>query len=169
LSTNYEDVLSFFTPDEFRREERGAHRRPARPAEAHARLAVRQEIIERVTAKAGLPAPSCCTPRRCTGCSSTFWFQRTPVTLIETFTSFTDDSEPGPWAERHRLPERYVAAKFYGNTALPDTPDNRAFISTYLAELTQHIDVVLLNTADRFDDHDDFPPELRAACTPSST
>ena len=45
-----------------------------------------------------------------------------------------------------RLPERYVAAKFYGNTALPDTPENHAFVASYLEELTRHIDVVLLNT-----------------------
>jgi hypothetical protein len=62
---------------------------------------------------------------------------------------------------RSQLPERYVAAKFYGNTALPDTPDNRAFISSYLSELAQHIDVVLLNTGHRFDDHEDFPPQLK--------
>jgi len=59
------------------------------------------------------------------------------------------------------LPERYVAAKFYGNTALPDTPDNRAFTTSFLADLAQHTDVVLLNTGHRFDDHDDFSPQIR--------
>jgi hypothetical protein len=57
---------------------------------------------------------------------------------------------------RGRLPERYVAAKFYGNTALPDTPENQAFVASYLEELTRHIDVVLLNTGQRFDDHEDI-------------
>jgi hypothetical protein len=50
-----------------------------------------------------------------------------------------------------------VAAKFYGNTALPDSPENRAFMAAYLQELTQHTDVVLLNTGHRFDDHEDMP------------
>jgi hypothetical protein len=59
------------------------------------------------------------------------------------------------------LPKDYVAAKFYGNVALPPTPDNRAFVTNYLVDLAQHVDVVLLNTAQRFDDHDDFPPGLR--------
>jgi hypothetical protein len=39
------------------------------------------------------------------------------------------------------LPERYVAAKFYGNIALPPTPDNGAFVSSYLTDLAQQIDV----------------------------
>jgi hypothetical protein len=54
------------------------------------------------------------------------------------------------------LPERYVAAKFYGNTALPDTPENQAFVASYLEELTRYVDVVLLNTGQRFDDHEDI-------------
>jgi len=73
-----------------------------------------------------------------------------------------DSASSQPWPERHLLPARYVAAKFYGNTALPDTPENRAFIAAFLTDLTQHVDVVLLNTADRFDDHDDYPPSLRS-------
>ena len=50
-----------------------------------------------------------------------------------------------------------MAAKFYGNTALPDTPDNHAFMASYLERLTEHTDVVLLNTGHQFDDHEDMP------------
>jgi hypothetical protein len=57
---------------------------------------------------------------------------------------------------RNHLPQRYVAAKFYSNTALPDTPENHAFVASYLDELTRHTDVVLLNTPHRFDDHADI-------------
>ena len=161
LTSSYEDVLDFYSPEEFRK------KNEERIADQHGRLKhmhvsrFDKEIIERVTARRGLRGAKLLHPSEMYRLFEPFWFQRTPVTLIETFTSFSTIPPTEPWAERHRLPERYVAAKFYGNTALPDTPGNRAFISAYLAELTQHIDVVLLNTADRFDDHDDFPPELR--------
>jgi hypothetical protein len=90
-----------------------------------------------------------------------FWFQRAPITLVEAFTQFVKIPPQEPWALRQQLPERYVAAKFYGNSALPDTAENRAFIASFLSELTRHVDVVLLNTGVRFDDHEDIPPQLR--------
>ncbi len=161
LTTNYEDVLGFYSPDEFRR------RNEQRIHEQHGRLkhmhvsAFDTEIIDRVIAKRGLSGAKLLHPSEMYRLFEHFWFQRAPVTLIESFASFSAIPPLEPWRLRGELPERYIAAKFYGNTALPDTPDNRAFITSFLAELTQHIDVVLLNTADRYDDHDDFAPAFK--------
>ena len=44
--------------------------------------------------------------------------------------------------------------------ALPGTPENRRFVSNYLTDLARNIDVVLVNTPQRFDEQDDYPPEL---------
>jgi hypothetical protein len=162
ITSHYEDVFSFFTPDEFRR------KNDERIAAQHGRqkhMSVSpfdREIIERVAAKRGLHGAKLLHPSDMYRLFEHFWFQRTPVTLIESFTRFGVIPPSAPWVDRHLLPQRYVAAKFYGNTALPDTPENRAFIASFLTDLTQHVDVVLLNTADRFDDHDDFPPSLRS-------
>jgi hypothetical protein len=94
-----------------------------------------------------------------------FWLQRAPVTLVEAFTRFSMIAAPAVGGAEDavlaHLPERYVAAKFYGNSALPDTPANRAFAADYLSELAHNVDVVLLNTRDQFDDHQDFPSALR--------
>jgi len=161
LTTNYEDVFSFYTPHEFRQknDERIALQRGTLK---HLYVSpFDQEIVDRVTATRSLRDAKLLHPSEMYRLFEYFWFQRAPVTLIESFTSFATIAAAGPWPLRNQLPDRYVAAKFYGNTALPDTPENRAFISTVLAQLTEQIDVVLLNTADRFDDHDDFPPELR--------
>ena len=120
-----------------------------------------REIVARVTEKRGLRGVKLLHPSVMYRLFDNFWFQRAPITLVEAFTSFG----PLPPVElgdlRAHLPERYVAAKFYGNTALPDTPDNRAFMSSYLQQLTEHVDVVLLNTGHRFDDHADLPAENR--------
>jgi hypothetical protein len=161
LSTHYEDVLSYFTPDEFRRqnEERIAAQRGRLKHLEVSRFD--KEIIRRVKEARGLSGTQLLHPSEMYRLFEHFWFQRAPVTLIEAFTNFSVLPPGGPWPERDRLPQRYVAAKFYGNAALPDTPDNRAFISTLLSDLAQDLDIVLLNTADRYDDHDDYPPELR--------
>jgi hypothetical protein len=82
------------------------------------------------------------------------------VTLVEAFTSFEPLTAPTGSDIRRHLPGRYVAAKFYGNAALPSTLENARFVASYVADLARHTDVVLLNTAQRFDDHSDFPKEL---------
>jgi hypothetical protein len=156
LTTNYEDVLSFYSPDEFRA------LNDARIVEQGGRLKhvemsrFDNDIIAKVIDKRRLRGARVLHPSTMYRLFDPFWFQRVPITLIEAFTSFG----PLPSVElgdlRSHLPQRYVAAKFYGNMALPDTPGNHAFVASYLEELTRHIDVVLLNTGQRFDDHEDM-------------
>ena len=161
ITDNYEDVLSFYTPDEFRQ------RNEARIVEQKGRLkhveisSFDREIVAKVTERRGLKGVKILHPSVMYGLFDAFWFQRAPITLVEAFTSFTPVPPVDLGALRDHLPSRYVAAKFYGNTALPDTPDNHAFMTTYLEELTQHTDVVLLNTGHRFDDHEDMSPRSR--------
>jgi hypothetical protein len=161
LTTNYEDVLSYYTPDEFRR------RNEERIAAQYGRLkhlevsSFDRDIIARVTEARGLHGAAVLHPSEMYRLFEHFWFQRAPVTLVEAFTSFAPLPPTEPLALRSALPARYVAAKFYGNSALPETPENRAFVASFLADLAQHVDVVLLNTADRYDDHADYPAALK--------
>jgi hypothetical protein len=120
-----------------------------------------REIIDHVRQKRGLRDAVLLHPSEMYRLFEPFWFQRAPITLVESFVRFAPMSRLEPWPLRHQLPERYVAAKFYGNTALPDTPENRAFTASFLADLAQHTDVVLLNTGHRFDDHEDFSAQVR--------
>jgi hypothetical protein len=162
LTPHYEDVLRYYTPDEFRQrnEERIlAQRGRLKHMEVSA---FDREIIARVKQERRLQDAVLLHPSEMYKLFEAFWFQRAPITLVESFTQFAAIPAPsGPWPLRSQLPERYVAAKFYGNTALPDTPENRAFIASFLSDLAQHIDVVLLNTGVRFDDHEDIPPLAR--------
>jgi hypothetical protein len=156
ITTNYEDVLSFYSPEQFR------VRNDARIVEQRGRLkhvevsSFDREIIAKVTEKRGLSGVRLLHPSTMYRLFDHFWFQRVPVTLIEAFTSFGALPPVDPGELRNHLPPRYVAAKFYSNTALPDTPENHAFVASYLDELTRHTDVVLLNTPHRFDDHSDI-------------
>ncbi|MEQ1757966.1 MAG: hypothetical protein ABL986_06570 [Vicinamibacterales bacterium] len=162
ITPNYEDIFSIYTPDQFRQAN------DARINEQEGRLkhlgisSFDQTIIDKVVAKRGIKAPLVLHPSLMYRVFTLFWFQKTSLALLESFTSFSalPSLELGPL--RAHLPDRYVAAKFYGNTALPETPENRAFAASYLEELTQHTDVVLLNTGHRFDDHEDMPRVNRA-------
>jgi hypothetical protein len=157
ITTEYEDIFSFLTPDEFRR---GNDRRILQQEGRMKHLDVSsfdREIVQHVAAKRQLHRPLLLHPSTMYRLFEQFWFQRAPVSLVESFTRFGRLQPPDLGALRSALPERYVAAKFYGNVALPETPESRAFVASYLEELTRHTDVVLLNTGQRFDDHQDLP------------
>ena len=161
ITPHYEEIFSFFTPDEFRRAneqrivEQGGRQKHVQVTSFD------REILARVQAKRGLTGVELLHPSQMYQLFDNFWLQRAPVTLIEAFSVFTSLPAPPPSGILAQLPEQYVAAKFYGNVALPPTPENRQFVASYLADLASHVDVVLLNTSQRFDDHDDFPPSLR--------
>jgi hypothetical protein len=57
-----------------------------------------------------------------------------------------------------RLPDDYVAVRFYFRSSFPDNHENRRFANQMLRRLTETSPVVLLNTGMQFDDHDDFAP-----------
>src|SRR5688572_4534189 len=160
ITPNYEEIFAFFSPDEFRVRNEG------RIEEQEGRLkhleisSFDREIIGRVEAKLGLKGAEVLHPSLMYQLFDHYWYQRTPVTLVEAFTSFEPLTAPTGTDVRRHLPERYVAAKFYGNAALPSTPENGRFVSSYLADLARNNEVVLLNTAQRFDEHADFPKEL---------
>jgi hypothetical protein len=61
---------------------------------------------------------------------------------------------PGPLADK--LPDDYLAVRFYFNNSFPNTPANRRFIASALSDLAERNDVVLLNPRLKLDDHDDF-------------
>lgn len=161
ITPHYEEIFSFMTPDEFRvANERRIVEQGGRQKHIEV-TSFDREILARVQAKRGLSGAELLHPSQMYQLFDHFWLQRTPVTLIEAFSVFTPLPAPPPSGILAQLPEHYVAAKFYGNVALPPTPENRQFVTSYLADLASRVDVVLLNTAQRFDDHDDFPPSLR--------
>ena len=59
-----------------------------------------------------------------------------------------------------KLPDRYVAVRFYYNSAFPETEANRDFVRRLLTRITESTDVVLLNPGFRVDDHSDLRPDV---------
>jgi len=158
FAARYDDIFNYVTPDEFRA------RNDARVTEGGGRLkhtevsAFDRDLLEQVKARHGLQTPELVHPSVMYQLFHLFWMQHAPMTLLESFTSFATIQEaPEEAAIRAQLPARYVCAKFYANTALPDSPENRAFVAGLLERLTATTDVVLLDHGIRFDDHEDYP------------
>ena len=91
-----------------------------------------------------------------------FWFQRAPITLVESFAQFAP--MPPPPSRGRCAASCRTATSPRSSTATrrcPTRPRTAPSSAAFLADLTQHIDVVLLNTGHRFDDHEDLPPQAR--------
>ena len=161
ISPHYTDILSLYSADEFRA------RNDARVHEQKGRLKhidlgeFDRDIVDRVRSARRLGKVRVLHPSLMYNLFNVFWRQQAPITLVEAFSVFRPLPKLPLGGLAAHLPREYVAVKFYGNTALPDTAGNRAFIARALNELTRTSDVVLLNTGRQYDDHADFVPAAR--------
>jgi len=162
LTPNYDDIFTYYAPEEFLR------RNEERIAKQGGRLKhsdispFDKEIAERVARERNLGKYKLLHPSLMYRLFNMYWRQLAPISLVDHFTAFGPLPKQPLGDLAGRLPADYVAVKFYANGALPDTPDNRAFVARVVRELSQASDVVLLNTGVRFDDHVDYPADVRA-------
>jgi hypothetical protein len=63
---------------------------------------------------------------------------------------------PPPLPPSVRLPERFVAVRFYSRISFPASAENRDLVAATLAGIADTMDVVLLDPGTRYDDHEDF-------------
>jgi hypothetical protein len=161
MTTSYRDVFEFYAPDEFRaRNDQRILQQGG--LQKHVEIAdFDQEIIDRVKHAQGLRDVEVLHPSLMYKLFRIFWRLQASVGLVQGFTVHKRIDKPELGSLAAVLPSDYIAVKFYTNNSFPDTAQNRAFIASYLNQLSATGDVVLLNTGVRFDDHDDFQPANR--------
>ncbi len=152
LGARYLDLLSFFTPAEFRSGTEAAKKQwTMSPLDRRA--------VRRATEALGGQRPHLLHPGVMYRLFMPYWKAQATRLRVEEFTTHAPIRvEPLPGLAA-RLPERYIAVRFYFSRAFPDTPDNRAFARTVLAAVSATDDVVLLGSPFQIDDHDDVRPE----------
>ncbi len=161
LTSQYRDVFEFYSPDEFR------VRNDTRIAEQggkqkHIALAeFDQEIVEHVKIATGFDNAEVLHPSLMYNLFRMFWRLRASVGLVQGYTLHRLMKPPPLGNLSAHVPREYVAVKFYANNGFPSTSKNRAFIATCLRKICEEHHVVLLNTGVRFDDHEDFPSDVR--------
>ncbi len=156
MTTNYHDVFDFYTPEEFRtRNDQRILQQGG--LQKHVEIAdFDQEILDRVQTAAGVADAEVLHPSLMYKLFRIFWRLQASVGLVHGFTVHRRMEKPELGDLARELPADYVAVKFYANNSFPDTPSNRAFISSYLRQLSAGHEIVLLNTGIQFDDHGDF-------------
>jgi hypothetical protein len=147
LAAHYVDAFEFVTPDEFRA--------ATQDAKKQRRVgAFDAELVKRVTTARALGRPDLLHPGMMYRLLMPFWKDVASIARVEARAIYTPLASPDDPAVAD-LPREFVAARFYFSECFPETPANRAFVSSTLDELSRHTPVVLLNTPFAVDDHRD--------------
>lgn len=157
VTDNYFDILDFMTPDDYSRfnEERMAQGKQKQRAMSEFDrdiLRITKQVLKQKDVEILHPATMY-------NLFMPYWKRRATIDLVERFAVFCKHPKIDCSDIEDRLPESYIAARFYFNDSFPDTEQNRVFIAQLLGRLTRHHDVVLLNPGFAMDDHTDFSVE----------
>jgi len=153
IGSRYLDIFECFTPEQFR--QKNEQRIRATGGQKHNLVsALDDELIAWVRAKLGVDAVDWLHPKLMYDLFADFWRRRAPVSLVEKHTRYAQYSLPSERPEL-RLPEDFVAVKFYFSAAFPETVENRRFVARLVERLARRTHVVMLNTGIKVDDHDD--------------
>ena len=86
---------------------------------------------------------------------SLFWSGQRAQSFLEAHTRFAPMVGP-TILDPGRLPDAYVAVKFYAARSLPDTPELRRTLRWFVESIAEHTNVVLLDTGLVLDEHTDY-------------
>jgi hypothetical protein len=153
ISSRYVEQFDLFSPEEF------AARNEARRADADQKqLALSgfdQEILSRARASLGIDRAAVCHPSTMFRLMRQFWLGNDSLQTVleyteyEPITAIADVALP-------RLPDQFVAIKFYTGRALMDTPEHRQQLRRLVERIGRRYPVVALNTNLSLDEHADY-------------
>ena len=158
IGARYIDVFDFFTPEQLK--QRNEERMAEGQMKQRALTEFDREVVKLVKLAIERRDAELFHPMYMYRLFYPYWKSRASINLIESFASF----ERLPEIERSdvaaKLPDQYVAVRFYYNSAFPETEENRDFVRRLLTRVTERTDVVLLNPGFRVDDHSDLRPDV---------
>ena len=155
LTSEYLDVFSLFTLDEYRqaneaRWDKAGHQKQYRVEQMD------RDIFDRANEQAGLQQAELLHPSLMYRILRFYWFEKAGIGLLDRHTEFRRLAPIERTAALKDLPADYIAVRFYFRPSFPDTPENQRFAAHVIRSLSEEIPVVLLNTGLRLDDHDDM-------------
>ena len=155
IGGRYIDLFDYFTPEEFR--QLSEQRITDRKAKPRTISEFDRDILKLVQQRLQLRDAELLHPTHMYRLFHEFWQRGGSVNVVDQFATFAPlpSTEAGEWASR--LPDDYVAVRFYFNDAFPETDGNRRFVEELVNALAESTDVVVLNPPLQLDDHRDVP------------
>jgi len=149
LSDNYAETFDYWTPNEFR--ERNAARKARTGREKQDDVSHHEQVL---VAQLRVGHAHHLHPMFMYHVLAPFWTGQASYTLADRYLRF-DRIAPPQLPDGIRLPEDFIAVKFYFNPSFPDTLANRRFAADVIAGLARKRPVVLLTSGFRVDEHDE--------------
>jgi hypothetical protein len=155
ISPRYIDLFDYYTPEQVRSQ--SEQRITDRRVKPRTMTEFDREIVKLVQQTLHIRDGELLHPMHMYRLFHEFWQRRGSVSVVEDFAHFAPlpPLETGELASR--LPDDYVAVRFYFNDAFPDTEANRGFVEDLVDALAATTDVVVLNPPWQLDDHQDLP------------
>jgi hypothetical protein len=134
LTSEYVDVFSLFTLDEYR------HANEARWSKAGHQKQYRVEhmdvdIFERAKQKAGVQQAELLHPSLMYRILRFYWFEKAGIGLLNHHTDYRRLPPVARSPALKDLPSDYVAVRFYFRPSFPDTPENQRFAAHVIRSL----------------------------------
>ena len=153
IAARYVEQFDLFTPREF------AERNEARRGEADQKqLGISdfdREIVARAGARLGIDGAHLCHPSAMFQLLRQFWLGNDSLQSVLEYTEYEPIAEAAH-VDLPKLPDRFVAIKFYTGRALMDTPVNRQQLRRLVERIARRHPIVALNTNLSLDEHADY-------------
>jgi hypothetical protein len=153
IASRYVEQFELFTPAEF------AQRNEARRGESDQKQlglsAFDEEILARARASLGIGAANVCHPSAMFQLMRQFWLGNDSLQSVLDYTEYDAVTQGAPVA-LPKLPDRFVAIKFYTGRALMDTPGHREQLRRLVDRIGRRVPIVALNTNLSLDEHADY-------------
>ena len=153
IASRYVEQFDLFTPEEF------AARNEARRGDADQKqLALSgfdEEILSRARARLGIDRASICHPSTMFQLMRQFWLGNDSLQSVLDYTEY-ESIAAGAHVDLPKLPDRFVAVKFYTGRALMDTAEHREALRRLVERLASRMPIVALNTNLSLDEHADY-------------
>jgi hypothetical protein len=112
-------------------------------------------LLRRVVREAALSHPHLLHPLFMYRLFIPYWKEEAVLEPITAFTRYRSLTPVTGHPATEGLPDDYVAVKFYFSQAFPDTDANRVFVRQFVDAVSARHPVVMLQSGERLDDHED--------------
>lgn len=146
----YVDAFTIVSPDEFRAGTSGETKKQRRLS------AFDRRLLRAARSRVEGAGASLLHPALMYSLYMPYWKRQEPVTWVTEAADFARVNTAPAHALEGRLPDAYVAVRFYFSDCFPDTVPNRAAATGLVRSLSGEIPVVLIGAGLRVDDHQDF-------------
>jgi hypothetical protein len=153
IASRYVEQFDLLTPEEF------AARNEARQRDGDQKqlavLGFDEEIVRRARARAGILTSTLCHPSTMFRLLRQFWLGNDSLQSVLDYTEYARVNTIAA-VDLPRLPDTFVAVKFYTGRALLDTPEHRERLRHLVERISHRYPVVALNTNLSLDEHADY-------------